>query len=256
MAEDLEEDDLHNDPSDEPEGEEDEVTEAEDVEEDDTKQEESDAEEEDTVAGAAGKGDEEPAPQSRAAARISKLNRELREEQARRIKAETLAEERARGAAPQNGGTEEARRAREEKLALMDPIEKREFLNQEKLADMEFKVQVSELRTADMLDKNSYQMQAASNPLYAKHQADVEARLASERRAGRNWTRQDILEKIIGEKALKTKPDAKQKDAAARRVNSSKANSVSARSNVSKPSRNRGDDSLEDLEARLENVHF
>ena len=203
--------------------------------------------------------DEEPAAlkqASRGENRIAALAKRAKEAEERAIRAETLAEERAaarREPAADNGT---AQRLREEKLALMDPSEKREFLQAEKIEQMQSQILLTQLQTQDALDKNSYAAKAARNTVFAKHEAEVEKRLRAERQAGRNWTRETILAQIVGEAALKTKPDTKKKNEARERVDSAKSKPPSGRSNSTAYKPGRADESLDDMERRLGNVVF
>lgn len=194
---------------------------------------------------------------SRAETRMAKLVKERNEEREARIRAETLAEERSivRREPTMDQGT--AQRLREEKLALMDPSEKREFLQTEKIESMQNQILLTQLQTQDALDKNTYSAKAARSSVYAKHEGEVEKRLRAERQAGRNWTRETILAQIVGEAALKTKPDTKKKNEARDRVESAKTTPSSSRSNSNayKPGRSQTE-SIEDMERRLGNIVF
>ena len=192
---------------------------------------------------------------SRAAARVSVLVKRAKEAEERAIRAEAIAAERDRQKT--TGSTDaERRRQREEQLALMDPTERREFETSERLQAMEQQVLLAQLRTEDALDRGAFQSRASSNPVYARHQEEVERRLAAERNLGRNWPRETILAQIIGEAALKTKPNTKSKNEAAVRVASVKSAPVRARSDSTAYRPSRGAETLEDLERRLENVTF
>lgn len=229
-----------------PEGKEEEHEEPEEIEEE---EEPEDEEEEESSAAP------EEKPKSRASDRVAKLVKERNEEREKRIRAETLAEERA-VARHSPADHSAAQRLREEKLSLMDPAEKREFLKDEKIQTMEQQILFTQLQTQDMLDKSRYEGKAERNTVFARHADEVEKRLSSERKAGRNWNREQILAQIVGEAALKTKPDAKKKDEAKERVNSAKSTPVSGRSNSSAYKPGRKDESLEDMERRLGGVSF
>lgn len=197
-----------------------------------------------------------PAKSSRANERLTKVVKERNELRERAIRAEALAEERANTRQTPAANPAEAQRARDEKLALMDPTERREFEQHEKMQNMEQQILLTQLQTQDALDKNSFAMTARQNPVFAKHAGEVERRLTAERRAGRNWARETILAQILGEAALKAKPDNKKKDEARQRVDSSRAAAPSGRSNVNGYRAGRANESFDDLERRLENVSF
>lgn len=204
---------------------------------------------------AGGEGKQAGDAKSRRDKRIETLARERDEAKERAIRAETLAEERAQGR-QDNVSTADAKRIRDEKLALLDPAERREFLRDEEMAQMKHTVLLTQLQTQDQIDRNSYATAARNNTVYAKHSAEVEKRLAVERQQGRNWGRETILAQIIGEAALKAKPDTKKKEEAKQRVNESKSKSLSGRSNTEGYRPARGGESFDDLERRLENVTF
>lgn len=221
-------------------------------------EQETDAEETESEENEESSGEAKPSTQeSRGLTRQAKLANQLKAEREARIRAEALAEERAnvRTTAPA-ADPEVARRQREERLALMDPEERREYVHQEQLQNLHNQVLLTQLQTQDALDKSEYSMKSASNPVYAKYSSEVEKRLASERQAGRNWSRETILAQVLGEQALKAKPNTKKKEEAQERVNASKGKPISGRSNTTTYRPGRGGESLDDLESRLENVIF
>ena len=228
---------------------------ADDSEESDESEEEGEEDADDEGEGKSGKDD---APASRKGNRIAALAKRAKEAEARALKAETLAEERARNntAAPSGATAAEAARIREEKLALMTPEEQREYKRDEQLQSMSQNILLTQIKTEDAIDRNGYNMEARTNPIYSKHREAVEQRLNSERRQGRNWTRREILEKIIGERALMSKPNTGKKQEAKRRVEAVKGKSVPGRSNTSANRSGKGKESFEELENRLESVRF
>lgn len=245
--------------------EETESTETEVAPEEETESEESEAEgegepggEEKPAATAGGEGEsagDKPGAESRGSKRIAALARERDEFKERAVRAETLAEERARHPATQQNQAEQAR-LRDEKLALMDPQEKRDFLRDEELAGMKQTVLLTQLQTQDAIDRQAFNARAINDPVFSKHAQDVEQRLYKERQQGRNWPRETILAQIIGENALKAKPKASEKAAAKDRVKSSEGKPASGRSNANAYKSGRAGESLAELEARLENQVF
>lgn len=200
---------------------------------------------------------EEPVKPTRGETRQQKLANELREERERRIRAEALAEERSRTKPAVSASAEDAARQRAEKLALMEPEEKRAFLLQEKIDKMEQDQILTKLQMQDGMDKSAYDAKATLNPIYAKHAAKVEEKLAEMRRGGMNAPRETVLRYLIGEEALSStakKKPASAKKAAAERVAGAKTKPVSARSDATGKKSSGGDESLEDLETRLKNV--
>lgn len=190
--------------------------------------------------------------------RVAALAKRAKEAEERAIRAETLAEERAT-AGNRNAGLsqEEQRRVRDEKLALMDPQEKRDFLRDEQMQNMQQQVLLTQLQTKDALDRAAYQTRAVSDPVWARHSAEVERRLAQARQGGIDYPRQTILAQVIGEAALNSKPKAGAKKAANERLTASAAKPVQGRSNAAANQKGgRKGESLEDLERRLENQVF
>lgn len=218
--------------------------------------------EEETSAGEAGdeSGGTTPAAasQSRRDKRLKALEQERNQEREARIRAETLAEE--RGRQPQQPGVdpEVARRQREEKLATMTPEERSAFETKEQLGEMNRQIMLTKIQTADMLDKAKYEGRAAVDPVYAKHAAAVEARLAASRRGGVDVPRETVLAVIVGEAALKSKPSAGKKAAAASRVATASGQSTTARSNSSASTRRPAgkQESWQEIEARIGDESF
>ncbi len=148
-----------------------------------------------------------------------------------------------------------AKQARETKLALMDGPEKTAFLAQEEAAAARKDVQRLGLQMQDTLDKSAYDAKAATNPIYAKHQAAIESYRASEFAAGRIPPNREFLLKLkLGDDALK--PQAKKKSqaekrAAADRVDAAKGTPQSARSDTGVKTGKNDPDSLEAITARI-----
>lgn len=249
MADDTQDDEVKDDAVDDAEETADDAAEETDDAAEDG--EADDAAEEDGEPGGKAAGE---APQSRRDKRIATTLKERDEFKERAIRAEALAEERAK---PQvNLSADEQKRIREDKLALMDAAEKKEFLRDEEMQSMKQTVLLTQLQTQDSLDKAAYDSKAATNPVYAKHAQAVAQRLFQERQRGMNYSRETILAQIVGESALKAKPKANEKKAATERVKSSESKSTSGRSDATVYKSGRGNESFNDLERRLENVVF
>jgi len=199
----------------------------------------------------------EPAPPRRGDKRIQALSERARAAEERAIRAEALAEERARlqSMQPQNL---QAMREREERLALMDPVERKLFEQEERLAKLHQEIQISQVRSQDQADKSEYLAKAATNPIYAKHADKVESILAEMRKNGSNAPRESVLSYVIGQEFLKG-PSAKQvtaaKNAAATRVKASQSAPVSGRGDANTRASAK-DDSLEAITRRLKNFRL
>lgn len=198
----------------------------------------------------------EPATPARRENRITSLNKRLREAEERAIRAETRAEERDRPRTVQSQDPNEAVRIREEKLSLMDATERKLFLQDEQIQSMRRDQLISQIKTADDLDRRDYQNQALANPIYAKHQTEVEKILAEMRRNGNNAPRETVLDYVIGRAArlaASKKPSAatvKAKTEAASRVATSKGSPTSVRTDGG-TKKSGGEESLEQMKARI-----
>lgn len=192
---------------------------------------------------------------SRKEARLQKLANERNTEREARIRAEAerdaLLKFKSATPAPDNS---EALRARNEKLALMDPQERALFLQNESIDQMKQHLLLSELRAEDRADKAIFESKAVVDPRYSRHKAEVESELVALRSKGINATREQVLAQIIGRKLLSEKPRKDVRKDAAKRVASAKGQPIGARSG-SVASAGKGD-SLSDIEARLKGKSF
>ena len=129
---------------------------------------------------------------------------------------------------------DEARRLREEKLSLMDPSERKQFVLEEQVQELRQQNYQTQLHVIDATDKAAYDAKASLNPIYAKHKDQVEKALASLRSKGNNASREELLKWVIGNEALKKagKPNPASRQAAARRVESAKAKPAASRSDA------------------------
>ncbi len=197
----------------------------------------------------------EPQPRKRAETRIQKLANERATEREARIRAEAerdaLLKYRSPTPAPDNA---EAIRLRNEKLSLMEPLERAVFLQNETLEQIKQQQLISELRAQDFADKSAFEARAVVDPRYARNKEDVEKELRDLRAKGINATREQALAQVLGRKLLSEKPRKAARDAAAQRVASTKGKPTSARSVPAAPV-GKGD-SLSDLESRLRGKSF
>ncbi len=146
----------------------------------------------------------------------------------------------------------EAKRVREEKLSIMDVNERKLFLQDEQIAELRKGQQLTQLQIQDATDKSAYAAKAATDPIYKKHQAQVEQALGEMRKNGYNNNRETILAYIIGQNALKGGNKAvvqKKKATAATRVDTAKGAPISARGDAG--TKKGGDDSAEVLRQKI-----
>ena len=105
---------------------------------------------------------------------------------------------------------EEARRAQalreqeQNRLATMLPDERNTYELQQIKAQLTYDQQMRVFEKADAMDAANYKATASVNPLYKRHEAEVEKSLAQLRKAGQNMPREVILRYCIGEEMLKT----------------------------------------------------
>lgn len=195
--------------------------------------------------------------ESRATRRVQEALREAREakERAQLLERE-LENARRERQQPQQQPQEESDEAFFARVSLLEPMQQVDA----KLARAEKRHQrelfISNLRSADALDKADYNAKAAGNPRYKKYAAEVERILAEERQAGRwNTTRETIYYYVLGKAADQVDPKRKQKqrDDAQERVSRQQARDSGGRSDVSASRQRTGQgNTLADLERRLE----
>jgi len=218
--------------------------ETEEVDTDETQEEESSEAEE---------GLEDEVAPKRGESRVQRLANEAKREREARIAAEARAEALATQRQPQRDDSGEAARIRAEKLALMDPTERRIFEQDERIERMNREVQGVNFNLADNTDKLAFERKALTNPMYAKNADWVEQQLKQERQAGRYPTREALVLLKIGYDVANAKPSKKlaaKKAEAATRVASSKVATGNSRSDVSDKSGDKGETAA-DLRARI-----
>ena len=97
--------------------------------------------------------------------------------------------------------------ADEEERKLRDPnttdLEKWQIQSNRALRQSQVQSQQALFQAQDMADKTTYTVKSASNPLYGKYEARVEAELTKARALGANPPREFLLEREIGRDMLK-----------------------------------------------------
>lgn len=154
---------------------------------------------------------------------------------------------------------EAARRAEEERLALMTPEQRIDyrFAQQEQRHQQE--IHRVRLETRISADKAAFESVKASNPTARKYAAEVEAAVAAEAAKGMLVDRMVAFQFILGKHALEriNATSGKQKANGARRVNAQQTRPGRAGGDQQGDRRGqRGDDSEAALERRLGNVKF
>jgi hypothetical protein len=184
-------------------------------------------------------------------ARQARENRELREKLAR-----TEGERDSLKAPKPPVDTAEARRLREEKLALMSPEERMAFEAKEEVGALRNEARTTQMLLLDMQDRNSYEIMCTNDPVASKYKAEVEQLLVEMRKNGSTAPRETLLNYVIGKHARESakkggaKRDMKQRrEQANERVNQSKSKPTSARGGASGTSK--GGDDVDSLRQRI-----
>jgi hypothetical protein len=191
---------------------------------------------EDLAGAADGDGQETPGRQegqvrqpTRAERRVEAALREAREAKAdaQRLR-EEIAEARRAPAQPQETPAQRA-----ERLSMMDPDQRIEYLLAERDQRTEARLAQAEFRAEDRADKAAFDSFCAADSRFGKFKDDVEDRLAQMRRNGTTAPRETILRYIIGDRALAKAP------AATTRANNRAAGNRGAQ--AARPANARGD---------------
>ena len=125
--------------------------------------------------------------------RAQRAEREREEERQARVRAEAAAAERGRRE------SDEQERAR---ISLMTPEERADYRVSRLEQEFDRKLSGLAFQSADQNDKSAFKAMASVNQVYAKHEREVETRLAELRKQGQNVSREVMLKFIIGEKAV------------------------------------------------------
>jgi hypothetical protein len=158
-------------------------------------------------AGPQGRQNVEGKPLSRGERRFQELSNRTRAAEQRAEEAERRAA--AALAAAEERKTAAAREAEEERLRLMDPVERAEYRVQQ--AEQRFGQEIGRLQfqQQDATDQTKFSGLLARRPEFEKFSDDVERELAGLRRNGVNMPREAILYGIIGRNAVQKAPAAK-----------------------------------------------
>lgn len=90
----------------------------------------------------------------------------------------------------------------QERLSMMDPLDRLEYQRQSDFNAMTARLQQIEFNSQDSADRTAFEALASRTPAAAKLRTEVEARLADMRRTGVTAPRETILKYLIGERAL------------------------------------------------------
>jgi hypothetical protein len=145
---------------------------------------------------------------------------------------------------------------REQRLALLDPIDRMRVEMQEAQNVSTRQMQAMAFTMQDSGDKATFDAKSLVDPLYAKWAPKVESFLSELRAKGQNVAREQALKYLIGEAALagRKASTGKQKQEAAGRMTRNRTQPSNARSDT-QVNRRGGSDATA-LERRLENVNI
>lgn len=172
-------------------------------------------------------------PKSRGENRVAEATRVAAEAKRRAEEAERRLA--AIEQAQQQNLTRESAAQREQRLAMMDPDQRTQYLLQEQAQHFEARLNAIQFTAQDSADRTAFEALCARNPIAAKHSEKVEAELAKLRATGQTAPRATVLRYVIGDSALLATPRARTKaaqTAAGNRARQS-ARPASGRSDVS-----------------------
>lgn len=172
-------------------------------------------------------------------------------------KERTIAELQARLTQLEQAGSqptaEERRRLEAEEREYINglpPAEKAAYLQEKQMRGLALEVERLKHSQKDAVDKAVYEAKSATNPLYAKHAAEVERKLGETRRMGFDVPRERLLCVILGEQVLKGGASVKrQQEKGRQRVQEARGRNGSGRGDAGGQQRPNG----KTLEQRLEN---
>lgn len=227
----------------------------EDVETPEVEAEEADTEGEDEPDEDAAEGDEEdeaggevaPAvaakPRSAATIAVQEAKRAAKEAKA---EVEALRRERDDALRERQGRqTAEQAAMERERIALMPPEEKFEYLLKKQEEGTNARLGAMQFQMQDSADRAAFESMCARNPAFAAVRDEVETKIPELRRNGGNTTREVMATYLIGQKAIERANKGgktKQATKGAARVAAAKASATGGRSDVRGGERRGGDD--------------
>ncbi len=174
-------------------------------------------------------GEEIPAP-TRRENRVQALARRTREAEDRALRAETERDALKNTRSVPQTNPEESRRVRDERLALMDPQERRDFLRDEEMKELKNSMAMSRFQMQDSLDKTGFEAEVNSNPALAKMKGEVEKMYADALSKGTFVPRLSLLDYVIGKQAReKLKQPAGKAATAAKKAAGERVGSVTTK---------------------------
>lgn len=145
----------------------------------------------------------------------------------------------------------------QERLALMDPGERAEYIARQTAAQTQQTLAQIQFNSWDANDKVAFDALASRNPAAAKVRDKVESYLQDMRKSGTNAPRETVLKYVLGEMALNRAPKARAAGAraAADGRQRQQVRTPATRGDVSAGGQRRGSEAAQ-RRARLENVEI
>lgn len=145
---------------------------------------------------------------------------------------------------------------REQRLALLDPVERMRVEMHEAQNVSTRQMQAMAFQMQDTSDKATFDAKSLVDPLYSKWGPKVESFLSELRSKGQNVGREQALKYLIGEAALANRKvtSGQQRRAGAERVARNRTTPSNSRSDTSTARRSGSDGTA--LERRLENINI
>lgn len=134
--------------------------------------------------------------------RRSRENETIRELRERAQRAETLAAEAERRQLERDTHVNQAeqRRLREERMSLMEPHERTEFLLNERMEQMQQRMLHQERQMEDRTDKAEFASMCKDDKAMAAVREEVESELTKMRQSGHNISRENLAYYLIGKR--------------------------------------------------------
>jgi len=194
-----------------------------------------------------------PSRQRRSQSRWQAREKELAEVRRRAEEAETKAAQLAAQQQRAEAQRQQVLQAeREQRRAAMTPEERLSDELGEIRAQINFQRDMDTFHRNDAADKAQYDARASVNPIYKRHQTEVEKQLRTARANGWNIPREEILANVIGKEALRMAEQPSKPRSATRKPISKPVNSRG--DGASTPGRHNSSSEHEARRKRLENM--
>jgi hypothetical protein len=126
------------------------------------------------------------------------------------------------------------RQAEEQRLAMLDPEERRQYNADKRSTNLEHQINLMQIQMRDGSDRILFESQGATDPLVKQYKDQVQAMHEENQRRGISVPREELLNLIVGREIRKNAAAGLQgkKSAASKRIDSSTSKPASARGDV------------------------